>query len=320
MFKKKMLKMFGSLVVGLGFSVSASASNYPNKPIHLYTGYGAGGVGDVAARIITEVMEKDLGVPIVVANRPGAQATLNANLVTKHPTDGYQIGVVTFAPLAIVPHMVPVSYTPDDFTFIGGFGRNQYGLAVRADSPYKTVADLVEAGKKGKSVFFGAPGAPNNIAMYELGDKTGAKFEQVLYKSGNETVMALIGGQVEAIVQTPSEILPHVESGRLRLLASVSPARWQIRPDMPTMVEQGFDVQIESWQGMAGPKGMDPKVVARLEKALLDAMKNEGVIKKYESMGLDPVSMTGEEYGRAVRKGSEEIGKALKQLGLVPQK
>lgn len=319
MMKQKIIKTFGVLLACVGMSSQALASNYPNRPITLYTGYGAGGVGDVAARIVAKVMEKDLGVPIIVANRPGAQATLNANAVTRSKPDGYEIGVVTFAPLAIVPHMLPVTYTPDDFAFIGGFGRNLYGLAVKADSPYQTVADLVEAAKKKDSVFFGAPGAPNNIAMFDLGKKTGGKFEQVLYKSGNDTVMALLAGQVEAIIQTPSEILPHVESGRLRLLASVSPSRWALMPELPTMKEQGFDVQIESWQGMAGPKDLPPEMVARIEKSLLDAMKNPEVIAQYEKMGLDPVSMTGEEYGAAVRKGLAETGKALKELGLTPQ-
>lgn len=318
MIKKRIIKVFGGLLVSVGVVLPAAASDYPNRPITMYTGYGAGGVGDVAARIVTKVMEKDLGVPIIVANRPGAQATLNANLVTRHKPDGYEIGVVTFAPLAIVPHMLPVTYTADDFTFIGGFGRNLYGLAVRADSPYQNVSDLVEAAKKGKSIFFGAPGAPNNIAMFELGKKTGAQFEQVLYKSGHETVMALIGGQVEAIIQGPSEILPHVEAGRLRLLASVSPSRWPIKQDLPTMLEQGFDVQISSWQGLAGPKGMDPTVAASLEKALLDAMKDPEVIDQYEKMGFDAVTMTGEEYGKAVRKGYEDMGKAMKELGLIP--
>lgn len=304
------------LCLGVGLATAAQAP-YPEKEIRLYVGYGAGGVGDVSARLLAKVMEKDLKVPIVVMNRPGAQATLNPAQLARQEGDGYNVGVLTFAPLAIVPHMQAVPYRARDFTFTGAFGRFQYGLAVRADSPYKTVGDLVAAAKKGKSVFFGAPGAPNNIAMFELGKKTGAKFEQVLYKSGSETVMSLIGGQVEAIIQTPSEIVPHVKSGKLRLLASVSPARWADRPEMPTMREEGFDVQIESWMGLAVPKSTPPEIVQRLESALLDAMRDKELVEAYQRMGIDPVSKTGAEYARMVDEGYVQMGKAMKELGLL---
>ncbi|MDB6001571.1 MAG: hypothetical protein JWP52_3270, partial [Rhizobacter sp.] len=189
--------------------------------------------------------------------------------------------------------------------------------AVRADSPYKTVADLVNAAKQGKSVFFGAPGAPNNIAMYELGRKTGAKFEQVLYKSGGETVMALISGNVEAIIQTPSEIMPHVTSGKLRLLASVSPSRWPDRPEMPTMAESGFDVQIVSWMGLAVPKGTPPAIVERLQQSMFTAMKDKELLKAYGTMGIDPVIMSGAEYEQKIKEGFVEMGKVMKEAGLL---
>jgi tripartite-type tricarboxylate transporter receptor subunit TctC len=309
-----------ALLAGLALSVgavSAAQAAYPEKEIKLYVGYGAGGVGDVSARLLAKVMEKDLKVPIVVMNRPGAQATLNPAQLARQESDGYQVGVLTFAPMAIVPHMQPVPYTSRDFTFAGGFGRFQYGLAVRADSPYKTVGDLVAAAKKGKSVFFGAPGAPNNIAMYELGKKTGAKFEQVLYKSGSDTVMALIAGQVEAIIQTPSEIVPHVNSGKLRLLASVSPERWADRPDMPTMKESGFDVKIESWMGLAVPRSTPAPIVKRLEDSMLKAMQDKELIQAYQRMGIDPMNITGAEYTRMVEEGYVQMGKAMKELGLL---
>jgi tripartite-type tricarboxylate transporter receptor subunit TctC len=308
------------LVTGLGLCLGAAfaaQAAYPEKEIKLYVGYGAGGVGDVSARALAKVMEKDLKVPIVVMNRPGAQATLNPAQLAHQEGDGYNVGVLTFAPLAIVPHMQQVPYTARDFTFAGAFGRFQYGLAVRADSPYKTVGDLVAAAKKGKSVFFGAPGAPNNIAMFELGKKTGAKFEQVLYKSGNDTVMALIAGQVEAIIQTPSEIVPHVNSGKLRLLASVSPARWPDRADMPTMSEAGFDVKIESWMGLAVPKSTPAPIVKRLEESMLKAMQDKELVQTYHRMGIDPVSMTGPEYARMVEEGYVQMGKTMKELGLL---
>lgn len=310
-------KVFSAAIFGAATLAAAPAlAAYPEKEIKLTIPYAAGGVTDVSARFLARAMEKDLKTPVLVLNRAGAQATLGPAFVAKQEPDGYNVGVLTFAPMTMVPHMLPVPYTASDFAYVGAYGRFQYGLAVRADSPYKTVADLVNAAKA-KPVFFGAPGAPNNIAMWELGRKTGAKFEQVLYKSGSETVLALVAGQVEALIQTPSEILPHVQSGKLRLLASVSPARWPDRPEMPTMAESGFDVQIVSWMGLGVPKGTPPEIVTRLQQSMLAAMKDQDLLKSLLTMGIDPVSMTGAEYGQKIREGYVEMGKALKEAGLL---
>lgn len=310
-------KFFITLSVALGVPIAALA-DYPEREVKFTVGYAAGGVIDISTRIIARVMAKDLGKPVVIINRAGAQATLGPAFVAHQNPDGYNVGVLSFAPMAIVPHMLPVTYTVDDFAYVGAFGRFRYGLAVRADSPYKTVADLVNAAKvPGKSVFFGAPGAPNNIAMFELGRKTGAKFEQILYKSGGETVLALVAGQVEAVIQTPSEIMPHVQSGKLRLLASVSPSRWPDRPAMPTMAESGYDVQIVSWMGLGVPKGTHPAIVTRLQESMFVAIRDKDVLNQFRTMGVDTVQMSGTEYARKISEGYVEMGRAMKEAGLI---
>ncbi len=314
---KKLLRLLvtaACTAAAAGLPLVAHAT-YPEREIKLGVGYGAGGVGDVSARLLAKSMEKDLKQPIVILNRAGAQATMNPAALARLEPDGYNVGVLTFAPMAIVPHMIPVSYTARDFIFAGAFGRFQYGLAVRADSPYKSVRDLVEAAKL-KPIFFGAPGAPNNIALFELGRKSGARFEQVLYKSGSETVLSLVGGQTEVIIQTPSEIMPHVQSGKLRLLASVSPARWADRPEMPTVKESGYDVEIESWMGLAVPKGTPQAIVDRLQQSMFTAMRDKEVLDGFTRMGLDAVTMTGPEYARMIDEGYVAMGKALKEAGL----
>ncbi|WPB55398.1 tripartite tricarboxylate transporter substrate binding protein [Xylophilus sp. GOD-11R] len=310
----RILRMLATTTLAAALPLAALGA-WPEREIKLGVGYGAGGVGDVSARLLAKSMEKELKQPIVIINRAGAQATLNPTQLARLEPDGYNVGVLTFAPMAIVPHMLPVTYTARDFIFAGAFGRFQYGLAVRADSPYHSVKDLVEAAKI-KPLFFGAPGAPNNIALFELGRKSGARFEQVLYKSGSETVLSLVAGQTEVIIQTPSEIMPHVQSGKLRLLASVSPARWADRPEMPTVKESGYDVEIESWMGLAVPKGTPAPIVERIQQAMLNAMKDKEVLDGFQRMGLDAVTMTGPEYARMIDEGYVSMGKALKEAGL----
>ncbi|WP_087866324.1 tripartite tricarboxylate transporter substrate binding protein [Comamonas thiooxydans] len=289
---------------------------YPSHDIQMIINYGAGGNTDVASRAIGNAMEGLLKKPVVPLNRGGAQGTLGVSNLAKQKPDGYTFGVVTFSTIAITPHLLNVDYTVDNFDFIAGVARYRYGLAVRADSPYQTVSDLVEAAKKDKGIFFGAPAAPNNIAMFELGRKTGAKFEQASYKSGAETVTALLSGQVEVIVQNPSDIVQHVKSGKMRFLASASPMRWKELPDVPTLKEQGFDVEIDSWIGLAFPKGTPAAIRAKMEKVAMTAAKSDSLAAVLETAGVDPAALTGAEYRAKLIAGRDAMGIAIKAANL----
>ena len=134
--------------------------------------------------------------------------------------------------------------------------------------------------------------------------------------------MAVAGKQVEAAIQTPSEILPHVKSGKVRLLASVSPERWSDLPDMPTMKEAGYDVAIDSWMGLALPAGTPKAIVERLDKALANAMKDAKLIESLNNMGIDPAWMSGADYGKRLADGYVNTRPSLELTGvpLVPMK
>lgn len=295
------------LIAGVCFSAAipqVCAAAYPEREVRLVVNYGAGGVTDVASRLLAKALEKELGKPVVVENKAGAQATLGPAHLMRQAADGYTLGIVTLSSVSITPHMIDVPYTLDDFDFIGGSGRYRYGLAVQASAPYKTVQEFVQAARntKGNALFFGTPGAPNNLAFFDIAKKTGANLEQVLYKSGTEAVTALAAGQIAAVIQTPSEINPFVESGKIRLLASVSPDRWQTLPNMPTLKEAGVDVEIGSWMGVAVPKGTPQSVRDRLEQALAAAMSNPELISGLNKMGIDPTYATGKEYAQILRE------------------
>ena len=291
-------------------------ADYPDREVSLIVNYGAGGNTDVTARVLAKGMQKHLGKPIIVINKPGAEGTVGPAFLATQKPDGYTFGVVTYSTIAIQPHLRDLSYTIKDFEFVAGYGRFRYGVVVRADSSYKTLDDLVKAGKSGPGIFFGAPSAPNNLALFELGRKTGAKFEQAPYKSGSETVTALLGGQVEVIVQNPSDVLAQIQSGKLRLLASASPVRWREFPDVPTMKEAGHDVEIDSWLGIAVPKGTPRPIVEKLQQAVLAALKDPEVLEKITLAGVDAEALTGAQYEKLLIQGAETMGRALKASGL----
>ena len=312
---QKMKWLLGSFAMLMSTSM-VSAQGFPEREVTVIVNYGAGGATDVASRALAQGMEAPLGKPVIVQNKPGALGTVAPAYLAKQKPDGYQVGVVTYSTVAIMPHLMNLTYTIKDFEFVAGFGRFRYGVAVRADSPYKNLKDLVAAAKTGKGIFFGAPSAPNNLAMFELGRVTGGKFEQISYKSGTETVTALLGGQVEVIVQNPSDILPHIKSGKLRMLASASPMRWTELPDVPTIKEQGFNVEIDSWMGIAVPKGTPRPIVDKLQSAALISVKNPEVAKRLTGLGVDPSPLTGKQYEEVLQTGYEQMGKAIKAANL----
>lgn len=312
----KAASMLAALAAAAISVTATPALAWPDKEVTLTVNYGAGGNTDVASRELARAMEADLGRAVVVFNRPGALGTIGPAYVAKQQADGYNVGVVTLSSIAIMPHLMTIPYTARDFEFVAAYGRYRYGVVVRADSPYKSVADLVAAGKQGPGIFFGAPSAPNNLAMFDLGRVTGAKFEQVSYKSGSETVSALLSKQVDAIVQNPSDVTSYIQAGRLRLLASASPIRWPEFPDVPTLKEAGYDVEIDSWLGLAVPKGTPDAVRVRLEQSAKAAVASERLQQTYKQLGVDPVWMSGQDYAKMVDTTFDQMGRAIKAANL----
>lgn len=311
--KQSLLKLSFVALCAVPCAVMAS---FPEKEMSMTVNYGPGSNTDVASRIMAEAMAKDLGKSIVVDNRAGALGTMAVSWLAKQTPDPYRIGVVTYATQAISPHLMNVSYTMDDFDWVCGFGRYLYGVAVRSDSPHKTIEELVTAAKKENGISFGGASTPNLIALLELGRITGARFVQIPYNSGAEVRMALLGGHIEAMVQNPSDIVPYVASGEMRMLASASPMRWPMAPDVPTLKEAGYPVEVDSWIGLGVRAGAPPAAVKRLETACLNGLKETDVVERFGTIGINPTGLTGEQYRDALKSGYDTMGAAIKAANI----
>jgi len=175
----------------------------------------------------------------------------------------------------------------------------------------------VARAKSGTSVFFGASSTPNMIALLELGRVTGGKFEAINYKSSHEGITALLGGdQVEAVVHNPSDVLPHVRSGRLRMLASASPIRWHELPDIPTLQEAGYPVAVDSWLGLGVKAGAPKQAVKTLEDACLTAIATPEVSTRLSNAGVDPANLDGAAYRDTLAQGYITMGAAIKAANI----
>ncbi|WP_424810966.1 tripartite tricarboxylate transporter substrate binding protein [Roseococcus sp. YIM B11640] len=293
----------------------ARAAAWPEREITVIVQYGAGGSTDVSTRAIASEAEKILGVPVQIVNRPGGQGTVGVQQIAAARPDGYTIGTTGLAGLAIAPHMLDVSYTNDSFTFLPSFARYLYGIAVRAESPHQTIQDLVNAAKTRRTTF-GATGAPNNIGMFDIARLTGARFQFVPFGSGAEAVTAALGGHVDAVIQNPPEMLPALQSGRLRLLASGSAQRWKEFPNVPTLREQGIDVLVDSMIGLIGPKGIPEDRAAILTRAFTEAAQKPALGEILERFGMVSSLMTPQQFEQSVREAHDRFGPQLREAGL----
>jgi len=307
------------LAAAATLTVGPAARAFPEREIQVIVNYGAGGSTDLSTRVLADAAAKILGQPLRVVNRAGGSGTVGPTFITTAKPDGYTIGVASFSPLAVAPQLQQVPYSLDDFRFILGHARYRSGIAVAADSPFQSMADVIEAGRNGKELSYAATDALGAITMVRLSHATGAGFKWIRYKSGEEASTAALGGFVDLLIGNPANIAPHVKTGQMRLLASASSVRWYELPTIPTLVEQGYDVEVESYAGLAAPAGTPEDVIAVLEEAFAAALQDEDVQETMKELGMEPVYMSSQDYETLLREGAAAMARDLPKIGLVKQ-
>lgn len=259
---------------------------YPSQPITIIVPFAPGGTTDVVGRALATSLTKQLKQSVIVENKPGAGGTQGVLEMMRTKPDGYRL---TLSPVGIFrqPYVQKTAYDPiRDLSYIASFSAYDFLLVVPANSPYKTVKDVVDAAKASKEgVDYGTPGkfTGNQVTMALLGKAAGVSFTHVPYKGDAEATTALLGGHVKTIVVT-NGILNFLESGKVRALAIAADKRPPAFPDVPTFKEAGYDVVVPSPLGLAGPRGLPQPIVEKLDaavKAALDDPEMQRVIKTY---------------------------------------
>lgn len=308
--------------IGLGLAsacamAQGAAAPYPSRPLELTVPFGAGGTTDAVSRRLASLLEKELGQPVVVINKPGAQGTIQPTHLAKAKPDGYTLGVLTFAPMTYTNQLMNVAYTRDDFTYLAAFGTPSWGIVVPAESPIKNLDELVAAAKKPNGVTFSTSGAPNNIPLVRLAGMSGGRFEQVLYRSGMEAVAAVAGKHVDLTLQNPPDFAAMVKAGTLRVIASVNDRRLIDFPAVPTMREQGYDIFLSGLLGVAAPKGLPEDVREKLERAILKAANHPDYIAFIEGLhGMQSKPLDGAHYRKAIDEGYAGYSKLIKDFNI----
>jgi len=285
-------------VAALATSVS-HAADYPTRPIEVVVPSSAGGGTDVMARLFADASKKNIPQPLIVTNKPGAGGGIGMTEAQRAPADGYKIGVL-ISELAIVPHLGMTKVTTADFIPIARLNGDPGLIAVRAESPWQTIDDLLAAARKNEgAVSMGNAGTGTiwHLAAAAVEQKTGVKFNHVPFQGAAPSVLALIGGHVDAITVSPAEIGPHVAVGKVRVLVAMSDKRLPAPYDkVVTFKEKGTDLVLGTWRGLGVPLNTPPEVVKYLRDATRKTAEDPGFRDALTKANLAPAYMEGEQF------------------------
>jgi tripartite-type tricarboxylate transporter receptor subunit TctC len=305
-----MIRFCIAVLAAAGFTVPGfSQEPYPSKPIRIVVGYSAGGGNDIIVRVMTPEMQKGLGQPVIVDNKPGAQSIIAAELVAKSAPDGYTLLMGPSGPMTINPATYSkLPYHPQrDFAPISMICSFPLVVVVDPRLPIKSVKELIDYAKANpdKANYASSAGI-FQIATEMFKQRTGTRIELIPYKGSGESVQAVVAGQVMMTIVDPAPVTGPLKAGTVRGLAVTSAQRHPSWPDLPTMIEAGVDVEVPVWTAFFAPARTPPAIIARLQSEIARVVHTAEVKERFAAMGLDPVGGTPEDLGRQVARDIEK--------------
>ncbi|TMJ01581.1 MAG: tripartite tricarboxylate transporter substrate binding protein [Alphaproteobacteria bacterium] len=308
----------------LAAAAPAHAQSYPSKPVTIVIGYTPGAVSDLTARTIADGLQQAWGQTFIVDNRPGSGGNIGAALVARAVPDGYTLMVGTDAQMASNVHLYKhVGFDPvKDFAPVAFAGANIICLAVNAELPIKTVADVIDYAKKNPGKLnYGSSGtgSPHHLAGELLRQKAGIDIAHIPYKGGGAAVNDLLGGHIGMAFLSLSAAVPHMNTGKIRIVAMVEKTRYAALPDIPTIGETVPGFEMSSWIGIFAPAGTPADIVAKLNDGIARVLTAEGVKAKLANLGLVVIAGKPQELAEVVKEGLRVRGELVKAAGIQPE-
>ena len=313
-----MLRRRHALLAGLAalpaLAAARAQGSYPERPVTMLLAFPAGGGTDVAARLLAKVMERELGQSIVVVNRPGAGGEIGFTELARARPDGYTIGFINTPTIQTIPIERPQArFRLDDFAPIANVVDDPGCIWVRPDSPFRGVADLVEAAKRRPGeISYGTSGigSDDHLAMLALERIAGVRFLHIPFAGGAPVRTATLSKQIDLGVANAGEGVSDSRQGLLRALGIMAPQRWEGAPEVPTFREQGFDVVDGSMRGLAAPAGVPREILDRLARAARRAMADPEFVAGAQQLQLPLRYLDPDAYRTELRQLDERF-KAL---------
>lgn len=268
--RRKLLTAMAAAAAAGALPSFGHAAGYPDRPIELVVPFQAGGGTDAVARAFAKASQKHFPKGVVVLNKAGASGSIGWQHMINAKPDGYTLAVVTVE-MVILPHLNLFNRTYEDVTPIAQLNADPASLVVRSDSPIHSVEDLIAVARKEPGRM--SMGTSGNGTIYDLAaaafeDKAGVKFTRVPYQGAAPAILALLGGQLDAVTASPAEVSAHVASGKLKVLAVMADQRLEEFKNVPTLKERNIPLSIGTWRGIMGPKNLPPEVVGTLKTAV----------------------------------------------------
>ncbi len=314
----KLLAAFS--VLSMTPAAHAQDANWPKQTIKMVVPYAPGGPTDIIARLLSTKVGAELGQSVIVDNKAGAGGTIGVAQVLKSAPDGYTFSLVAPGPISGMPNLTKLSYTPQDILYVTLVAKTSAVIAVQADSGIKTLADLIrEAKAKPGKLNYGSAGhgTTTHLGVELLKQESGIDMVHVAYKGAAPALTALLAGEVQMVMLDMLPTLPHVASGKLKVLAIVGESRVPQMPDVPTTKEQGYSrVLMDAYYGIIGPQGLSPAVQNRVRQAFANAINSDEVKAAMAKLGAAGQTSSSEEY-KKVMMADYEKWKAVIEKGQI---
>lgn len=324
MFQGLSLLLVGILACALALPPSAPAASFPDKDITLVVPWAAGGGTDTLARTLAKNAKKYFGVYLNVVNRAGGTGAIGMNSVAIARPDGYTVGVITFHLSAYrLMGLAEISYR--DFDLIALLNRSPAGISVRADSPFKTLKDLVEYAKANPGVVtvgHAGPGQSWHLAAAALAHRLNLKFTYVPFDGAAPTRTALVGGHISVGATGMDEVLQFYKTKQVRILAVNNVVRHPAFPEVPTVSEAGYPMEnpILDWRGLGVPKGMPPEVLKILRDGFRKAAQDPDYIKLMDDLALPRTYLEHDKFAEFLAEIEKTLEPTLEMVGLLKKK
>jgi tripartite-type tricarboxylate transporter receptor subunit TctC len=314
------MRLFAAVALALLAGAAQGQDSYPGKPVRILVGYAAGGGNDIIVRVMQPELQKGLGQPVIIENKPGAQGIIAAELAARSAPDGYTIMMGPSGPMTINPATYSkLPYSPTrDFAPISMICEFPLLVTVDAKLPINSVKELIDYAKAnpGKSNYASSAGI-FQITTEMFKQRTGTAIEMIPYKSSGESVQAVVGGQVMMTIVDPPPATGALKGGTLRALAVTSGKRHPSWPELPTLIEAGVpDMEVPVWTAFFAPAKTPPAIVARLQQEVARVVQTQDVRDRFAAMGLDPVGGSSEDLGRRMARDIEKWTAVAKAANL----
>lgn len=313
------------VLAGLSSTVALAQapSNYPNKPVKIVVGYAPGGAVDVVARTLGQSLSTQLGQSFIVENKPGAGTNIAVKSVITAEPDGYTLMLAANALAANMALYQPMPYDAEkELTAISLVGRVPVVIAANPNAPFSTVAKLIEAAKaKPGQIAFASPGngSTPHMAIEFFAKAAGIDLQHIPYKGGSPAITDAIGGQLPLVAVNALEVLPHVKSGKLKVLAVLSPSRSVIYPDVPTIAESGFPgFEASVWYGFVAPAATPKPIIVKLHAEIQKALQTKEVKDRMNSVGGEVIAGSSEMFAALIRSERQRYEKLVREANIKP--